>query len=59
MAEPGLVDNTGPGCGVRGAGCGVRGAGCGVPGCGVPGRGSDGVCGKHGVPGSVGFCREK
>ena len=54
MAEPGLVDSTGPGCGVRGAGCGVRGAGCGVPG-----RGSDGVCGKHGVPGSVGFCREK
>ena len=47
MAEPGLVDNTGPGCGVRGAGCGV------------PGRGSDGVCGKQGVPGSVGFCREK
>ena len=27
MAEPGLVDNTGPGCGVRGAGCGVRGDG--------------------------------
>ena len=25
MAEPGLVDNKGPGCGVRGAGC--RGAG--------------------------------
>ena len=47
MAEPGLVDNTGPGCRVRGAGCGV------------PGRGSDGVCGKHVVPGSVGFCREK
>ena len=47
MAEPGLVDNTGPGCGVRGAGCGV------------PGQGSDGVCGKKGVPGSVGFCREK
>ena len=68
MAEPGLVDSTGPGCGVRGAGCGVRGAGCGVrgagcgvrgAGCGVPGRGSDGVCGKQGVPGSVGFCREK
>ena len=50
MAEPGLVDNTGPGCGVRGAGCGVRGAGCGVPG-----RGSDGVCGKQGARGLLGF----
>ena len=40
MAEPGLVDNTGPGCGVRGAGCGVRGAGCGVRGAGVRGAGA-------------------
>ena len=26
MAEPGLVDNRGPGCGVRGAGCRGEGA---------------------------------
>ena len=26
MAERGLVDNTGPGCGVRGAGCRGEGA---------------------------------
>ena len=50
MAEPGLVDNTGPGCGVRGAGCGVRGAGCGVPG-----RGSDGSVENTGSRGLLGF----
>ena len=46
MAEPGLVDNTGPGCGVRGAGC--RGAGC-------RGEGATGSVENTGSRGLLGF----
>ena len=53
MAEPGLVDNTGPGCGVRGAGCGVRGAGCRGAGC--RGEGATGSVENTGSRGLLGF----
>ena len=55
MAEPGLVDNTGPGCGVRGAGCGVRGAGCGVQGAGCRCEGATGSLENTGSRGLLGF----